>query len=185
VWEIRRGEDYDVATENMRVNLHMRASAESRRVRTQKITDDHGEGLVFQFLPSDVQETVTTAAAQDPEGARAAMAQLYQDTLEIYDRAREEVTFERSDGIRVPYVATRYKQMIDRCYADDALVPAIARIVRRPTLGFGHLADAGRPDLMLETLILDASKPYHRFFSAKTIRLARDRMDDYHRRHAT
>ena len=24
-WEIQRGEDYDVATENMRVNLHMRA----------------------------------------------------------------------------------------------------------------------------------------------------------------
>jgi hypothetical protein len=75
-------------------------------VRTQKITDEHGEGLVFQFLPSDEEETVKTAAAQDPDGAREAMAQLYRDALEIYDRARKEVTFERSDGVQVPYVPT-------------------------------------------------------------------------------
>ena len=61
------------------------------------------------------------------------------------------------------------------------LVPAVAQILRRPTLGFGHLAAAGRPDLMLETLVLDASKPYHAFFTARTIQLARERMDDYER----
>jgi hypothetical protein len=63
------------------------------------------------------------------------------------------------------------------------LVPTVARIIRRPTLGFGHLENAGRPDLMLETLVIDKSKPYHRLFSPTTVKLARDRMDDYRKRH--
>ena len=39
-WQIMRGEDYDISTENMRTNLHMRASSIGRTVKTQKITDD-------------------------------------------------------------------------------------------------------------------------------------------------
>lgn len=46
-WSIKRGSDYDVATENMRVNLHSRAAAASMKVRTQR--DPDGDGLVFQF----------------------------------------------------------------------------------------------------------------------------------------
>src|SRR5580700_641754 len=49
-WEIRRGEDYDVATENMRVNLHMKADSLYTKVRTRKFADDRGEGLIFQFF---------------------------------------------------------------------------------------------------------------------------------------
>ncbi len=58
-------------------------------------------------------------------------------------------------------------------------MPAIARIIRKPTVGFGHLQNAGRPDLMLETLVLDTSKPYHRLFSQKTVDAARARMREY------
>jgi hypothetical protein len=36
---------------------------------------------------------------------------------------------------------------------------------------------------MLETLVLDTEKPYHRLFSEETIRIARERMDEYHRLH--
>lgn len=182
-WEIRRGQDYEVTTENMRVNLHMRASSEARKVRTKKVTDTEGEGLVFQFLPSEEEDAMRTATAEDPGGAETAMEQLYRDAMEIYERTRQEVTIERKDGVRAPYVPVRYKQMIDKGYAENALVPALARIVRRPTIGFGHLDDAERPDLMVETLILDKSKPYHRFFSAKTIQLAKERMEEYFRRH--
>jgi hypothetical protein len=49
IWEIRQGEDYDVPTENMRVNLHERAKQQVMKVRTEKITDEHGEGLRFCF----------------------------------------------------------------------------------------------------------------------------------------
>jgi hypothetical protein len=183
VWEIRKGADYDVDTENMRVNLHMRADTLFAKVRTRKVDDDRGEGLVFQFLESDEMEAVKMASAEDPRAAEAAMEQLYIDALEIYERAREEVTIQRKDGTRQRYAANRYKPQIERGYRDNALVPTIARIVRRRTLGFGHLENAGRPDLMVETLVLDETKPYHRFFSAKTVQQARDRMREYEERH--
>jgi hypothetical protein len=50
IWEITRGEDYDVATENMRVNLHERAKVERKTVRTKIIRRDDSEGLRFQFF---------------------------------------------------------------------------------------------------------------------------------------
>jgi hypothetical protein len=74
--------------------------------------------------------------------------------------------------------------MIDKGYVEDALVPAIARILRRPTLGFGHLGAAERPDLILETLVSMRASPTTASSPLKTIQLARDRLNDYRRRHA-
>lgn len=179
VWEIQRGNDYDVATENMRVNLHMKADALLRKVRTMKTTQ-HGEGLIFQFLPDEETENVKMALEQNAQQAHDAMNHLYADALDIYERARREVTIERKDGRRQKYAPTRYKQQIEKGYEEEALVPAVARIIRRPTLGFGHLEEANRPDLMLETLVLDADKPYHRFFSPTTVETARERMSNIH-----
>jgi hypothetical protein len=178
VWEVRRGEDYDVATENMRVNLHMKADALLWKVRTHKVTDDRSEGLVFQFFASDDLEEVSVSTTDDLT-IKAAMEQLFRDAIEIYERARKEVTIERKDGRHQKYAPVRYKQQIEKGRDEDTLVPTIARIIRKPTLGFGHLENAERPDLMLETLVLNASKPYHRFFSAKTVQVARDRMSEY------
>lgn len=113
----------------------------------------------------------------------AVLERLYGDALEIYERAREEVTIPRSDGTRQKYAAVRYKQQIERAYANRELVPAIARIIRRPTLGFGHLEEAGRRDLMLETLVLDTTKPYHFLFTPKSVQMARERMAEYESRH--
>ena len=77
----------------------------------------------------------------------------------------------------------RYKQQIERAYANNELVPAIARIVKQPTVGFGHLEAAERPDLMVENLVLDETKPYHRLFDPKTVRIAQQRMAEYAERH--
>lgn len=117
-----------------------------------------------------------------PDPARA-IEQLYDDALAIYEIARREVEIERSDGRTQKYAAVRYKQQIDRAYAEGLLPKAIASIVKKPTTGFGHLEEAGRPDLMVETLVLDRSKPYHHLFSPNTVRAARARMDDYYARH--
>lgn len=119
--------------------------------------------------------------SDDPTAA--ALEALYSDALEIYERARTEVTIERRDGSRQRYAAIRYKQQIDKGYAEGLLVPTIARIIRRPTLGFGHLEAAGRPDLMLETLVLDAKRLYHGLFAPETVRIARARMAAYEARH--
>jgi hypothetical protein len=179
VWEIRSGEDYDVATENMRVNLHMKAETLSCRVKTQKIRDDEGEGLVFQFVDSDETRRMKMLAVQDPEGTQRALDQLYADLTAIYERARAEVTIPRKDGTTQKYAANRFKQQIDKGYEENALIPTVARIVRKQTTGFGHLAEAGRPDLMVETLVVNEEAPYHRFFTPKTIDDASRRLIEY------
>lgn len=177
-WEIRAAQDYDVSTENMRVNLHMRADSSGMKVRTKKIDDELGEGLVFQFFDPEAKEMEEKMATITLETAQAAIEHLYADAMEIYERARHEVTIDRSDGTKQKYAAVRYRNQIEQGYAHDELVPTIARIIRRPTLGFGHLATAGRPDLMLETLVLAEDRPYHRLFSQKTVETARQRMRD-------
>jgi len=181
-WEIRRGDDYDVATENMRVNLHMKAESLTRKVRTRKIRDDQGEGLIFQFLESETA-AMKNATAGSVHAMDQTMASLYADALEIYERARREVTIRRSDGSEQRYAAVRYKQQIDKAYTEGELVAAIGRIVRRRTQGFGHLEKARRPDLMVETLVLDTSKPYHRLFPTAAIQAAGERMAQYAARH--
>jgi hypothetical protein len=179
-WQIWRGQDYDVATENMRVNLHTRASSMGRKVRTRKLKDDdRGEGLAFQFLDSEPSKA-TPGCSDDPD---AIIELLYQDAVEIYERARREVTIPRKDGRYQKYAANRYKQQIDKAHAEHRLVAAIGQIVSRPTQGFGHLENAGRDDLMVETLVLDASKPYHQLFPAATVEMARERMAQYRARH--
>ena len=167
----------------MRVNLHMKADALARKVRTQKFSGNEGEGLIFQFLPSEEMEVVEMAAAQDAAGTRAAIDQLYADALEIYERARREVTIPRKDGREQAYAPVRYKRQIDRGYEDGVLVPTVARIVRKRTLGFGHLENAERPDLMLETLVIDSSKPYHHLFTPETIHISQRRRDEYDQLH--
>jgi hypothetical protein len=58
-WEIRKDEDYDISTENMRVTLHSKADQKKLKVRTAKVPrlgePGHGEweGLVFQFYEPD------------------------------------------------------------------------------------------------------------------------------------
>jgi hypothetical protein len=81
--------------------------------------------------------------------------------------------------VSVPTSRPRFKQAIDRGRREGTLVPVVGRIVRGPTEGFGRLAEAGRRDLMVETLVLDESKPYHRFFTAKSKELARANLDLY------
>jgi hypothetical protein len=177
-WEIRRGEDYDVATENMRVNLHLKADALGRKVRTRKITDTGGEGLVFEFIASEEENLMETNMKSDPAGTSAALASLYDDALEIYERAREEVRIPRKDGGTQKYAAVRFRQQIDKGREEGTIVPTVARIVRKPTTGFSHLENAGRHDLMLENLVIDPAKPYHRLFSAETVNVAKRRMDE-------
>lgn len=175
-WEIRQGEDYDVATENMRVNLHLKADSLGGKVRTTKISDEGGEGLVFQFLPSEEEEIVRKSELDDSQGTVEAISSLYEDAVEIYDRAREEVRIPRKDGGTQKYAAVRFKQQIDKGWDEGTLVPTVARIVRKPTKGFGHLEKAGRSDLMLENLVIDPEKSYHRLFSDQTVEVATSRM---------
>lgn len=114
-------------------------------------------------------------------GTPAENEQLYADLLAIYEVAKEEVTITANDGSERPYVATRFKQAIDRGRHEGTLVPVVSRIVNGPTEGFGRLAEAGRRDLMVETLVVDPNKVYHRLFIGKTKELAQANLDLYDR----
>ncbi len=108
------------------------------------------------------------------------MEQLYDDAMEIYEIARREVTIPRADGTTQKYAAVRYLQQLKAVEDNKALlVTVIANIIKKRTTGFDHLANANRPDLMVENLVLDETKPYHRFFASTTIAVARKRMAPY------
>jgi hypothetical protein len=183
VWEIRRGEDYDVETENMRANLHIRAESNTPplKVRTKKVSDEEGEGLVFQFFHEPEQEeALQTIAAEGATATDAALELLYEDAMNIYFGAREAVEIQRIDGVWTPYTAMRYRPQIEKCeHNKPLLVPTIAGIIKKRTSGFDHLAEAGLPNLMLEALVLDETKPYHRFFHPTTLAIAKQRMQEY------
>ncbi|MFF0309138.1 hypothetical protein ACFYSC_17050 [Streptosporangium sp. NPDC004379] len=170
-----------MATENMRVNLHMKAKQLACKVQTRKITGSGGEGLVFQFLrfeaEKDMDESVSAA-----DRAAAAEA-LYEDCRYIYETARQEVTIPRSDGTRQKYAAVRFMQQMKRAHEEGRLIDAVAQTVESRTQGFGHLEAAGRDDLMLESFVLDEGRPYHHLFGDQTVRVAQARMTEYYRRH--
>ena len=139
--------------------------------------------LRLQSYEAARQHPRIATATMGTDAARDAINALYADAFEIYERARAEVTIERSDGRRQRYAADRYKQQIDRGYESGMLVPAVAGIVKNRTSGFDHLEEARRPDLMLETLVLDTDKPYHHLFVENTIRTAQQKMNEYWERH--
>lgn len=111
--------------------------------------------------------------------SEVAKAELYDDLVDLYERTKAQVRIPDKSGGTRPYVATRFKQSIDTGQRDGSIVTKVHGIVRKPTEGFNHLAEAGRPDLMVETLVLDESKRYHRLFSENTKERARSNLDAY------
>ncbi len=172
-WEIAQGEDYDVPTENMRTNLHMKAKAIGATVESHSFNDGSTSGLRFRFSEDGDNP------AREPDAAL--MDKLFVDSMEIYEIARLEVKIPRKDGTQQRYAAVRYKQGLDRARAKGGaeVLNFVTRTVSKPTLGFSHLANAGRRDLMLETLVLDATKLYHSLFSKDTLSNAQRRIDEY------
>lgn len=117
--------------------------------------------------------------------ASLAVELLYADLVQLYERTKAEVRIPAPGGGTRPYVASYFKRAIDDSHGTSGPVPVVARMVQRPTEGFNHLAAARRPDLMVETLVLDPTNPYHRLFSAKTIADARANMNAYKADHET
>ncbi len=114
-----------------------------------------------------------------PALIRASQA-LQQDLHSIYYRCGEEVERIDKHGRVRAYWPKRYRQrlkMAERLGMDEVLA-YVKRIVTRatPTRGFGDLLMAQRPDLTVEALVVDTSKPYHFLFDATTVAMARKRL---------
>lgn len=112
--------------------------------------------------------------------ADLAVEVLYEDLVALYETAKREVRISAPGGGTRPYVASYFKRAIDRSRGEGGPVPVVARMVKTPTEGFDHLAAAGRPDLMVETLIVDSSKPYHHLFSPTAVAQAQANLDAYY-----
>jgi HKD family nuclease len=117
---------------------------------------------------------------QDAADARLAVDVLYSDLVDLYERTKSEVEILAPGGGVRRYVASYFKRAIDQSRETTGPVPVVARMVKSPTDGYGHLAAADRPDLMVETLVIDASKPYHRLFLPETVAHAQANLDAYH-----
>jgi hypothetical protein len=111
--------------------------------------------------------------------AAGALAQMYEDLVDLYERTKAEVRIPLEGGGDRPYVASRFKRAIDRAQKEGGLTSVVARLVKNPTEGFHHLANANRPDLMIETLVHDESKSYHHLFSETAVEHARATMERY------
>jgi hypothetical protein len=112
--------------------------------------------------------------------AGLAVEVLYADLVALYERTKSEVRIAAPAGGTRPYVASYFKRAIDQSRGTSGPVPVVARMVKTPTEGFDHLAEAGRPDLMVETLVVDASRSYHHLFNATTVAQAQANLDAYH-----
>jgi hypothetical protein len=112
--------------------------------------------------------------------AGLAVEALYNDLVDFYERTKREVEIPAPGGGVRRYVASYFKRAIDNSQGTTGPVPVVARMVKNTTDGYDHLAAAKRPDLMVETLVVDTSKPYHRLFLAKTVEHAQANLDAYH-----
>ena len=126
-------------------------------------------------LEKELDETLLRAA-----DAGRAVEELYADLVQLYEKTKAEVRIPASDGGTRPYVASYFKRAIDDSRGRIGPVPVVARMVKTPTDGFDHLANARRPDLMVEALVLDPTKSYHHLFDRTTVSHARANMDSYH-----
>ena len=116
-------------------------------------------------------------AQRDPQPDRAAdKAHLIEDLDALYRRmvdARLPTANDRT------YVPRRFKQAIDRARRGADPVQLVTRICRHRNAGFDVLFVNNRPDLTVEQLVLDATKPYHDLFGQQTRELSAERIAQF------
>jgi hypothetical protein len=77
---------------------------------------------------------------------------------EIYERARREVTFQRADGAARSTPQSGSSELLRRVGRKTSFWKSSAGLLAAGRRGFGRLEDAGREDLMLETLVLEVKR---------------------------
>lgn len=101
---------------------------------------------------------------------------LLEDLIELYELTVEEELRTKEDR---RYVPTRFKQGIERAKNGGDPVRLVYRICRHQTGGFDVILAADRPDLTVEYLVVDNSKPYHDLFTDSTRELSAERLQQF------
>lgn len=101
---------------------------------------------------------------------------LIADLMELYEITVAERLMTKKGR---HYVPTRFLQGIRRAEAGGDPVQLVYRICRYQTDGFDVILDADRPDLTVESLVVDTTKPYHDLFTDSTRELSAERLNQF------
>jgi hypothetical protein len=163
VWEIRQGDDYDVATENMRVNLHTKARQIGAKVKTAIVREGDSEGLRFQFL-GGTQRQSRGEESQSDDGSEKLDKAWDREMHRIYDDAKA-----------INYNASGFMQLLGNHGAISAAKILINK--SEPSDGFTELWKLGRLDISVEARAL---KPeFRELFSSAELAICRKRLAAY------
>jgi len=112
----------------------------------------------------------------DPRFADKAV--LAADLIAIYEGTRDARIPNPNSKTGDYYRPTRFLNGVRAAHEseNEDVVQKVAMLLRGDTTGFDLIADAGRPDLLVENLVLDQSRPYYDLFSKRTRELARERL---------
>ncbi len=164
VWEITRGEDYDVPSENMRVNLGTKARQIGGKVRSSIFRTDGREGLRFQFYGPPTE----SAANEDEEPPKPTTVNLetewHAEMIDIHAQAKA-----------IGYNASRFIQMVN----EHGGLATAKQLINSdtPSDGFTELWERKRLDIAVEARAL---KPKFRdLFTAAELTKSRKRLAEY------
>jgi hypothetical protein len=111
--------------------------------------------------------------------AEIATELLYEDLKANWEKQSKIWITDPETGEPKRLSGTRLKAGIDIARRKRALVPYVRAVVEKQTSGFGDLAIARRPDLMVESVVLNAPKRYHFLFTVPIKEAARRNLDAY------
>jgi len=121
--------------------------------------------LEAQLYSRDVRPSRTA----DREQLTADLMELYELTVEAKLRTKKGYL----------YVPTRFLQGIRRAEDGGDPVQLVYRICRYQTDGFDVILTANRPDLTVESLVVDVEKPYHELFTDSTREISAKRLEQF------
>jgi HKD family nuclease len=98
------------------------------------------------------------------------------DLMELYEQTVAERLMTKKGR---HYVPTRFLQGIRRAEAGGDPIQLVYRICRHQTEGFDVILDADRPDLTVESLVVDTAKPYHDLFTDSTREISAKRLGQF------
>lgn len=165
VWQIEQGEDYDVSTENMRVNLHTKAKQIGAKVRTTVFREGDVEGLRFQFYepPTVVPDPEDEGEPEEEEG------------VDPEKRWHAEMVGIHADAKAIGYNASRFIRMVN----EHGGLAAAKQLINadQPSDGFTELWERQRLDIAVEARAL---KPgFRELFTDAELAKCRKRLADY------
>jgi HKD family nuclease len=103
-------------------------------------------------------------------------ARLIDDLMELYEVTVAERLVTKKGR---HYVPTRFLQGIRRAQNGGDPVQLVYRICRYQTDGFDVILEADRPELTVESLVVDAAKAYHDLFTDSTRELSAKRLQQF------